>query len=148
MDHFINFGVCPQFIPLWEELSPVDHIRFFSRIKGLSTSEVEINTNFFLRAMGLDEYKDTLAKNLSSGNKKKLAATIAMIGAPQCIFFDEPTSGVDIVSKRKLLIGINAFVKNNGSSILYTTNSLDEAEDICHKIGIHFQLLISTESDY
>lgn len=78
-------------------------------------------------------FKNTLAKNLSGGNKRKLCCAQAIILSPRVLFLDEPTSGVDPVSRRSL----NRMIKKmKMASVLLTTHRMDEAEQLCDKIAI------------
>ena len=77
--------------------------------------------------------KDTLAKNLSGGNKRKLCCAMSLIMCPRVEFLDEPTTGVDPVSRRALVRMIRRMKK---SSVLLTTHRMDEAEQLCDKIAI------------
>jgi len=74
--------------------------------------------------------------NLSGGNKRKLTVAIALIGGPSIQFFDEPTSGVDPISRRFLWNTIKQGLRINESAVVLTTHSMDEAESLCNKIGI------------
>jgi ABC-type multidrug transport system ATPase subunit len=78
-----------------------------------------------IETLELKEFKDTVCKNLSGGNKRKLCCAMSLIICPQILFLDEPTTGVDPVSRRALNRLLH---KMNKSSILLTTHRMDEAE--------------------
>ena len=86
--------------------------------------------------MQLDAYVKTKAGKLSGGNKRKLCVAIALIGGPNMQFFDEPSSGVDPISRRYLWNTIQQGLKLNNSAIVLTTHSMDEADSLCSKIAI------------
>ena len=86
--------------------------------------------------MQLDAYKLVKSKNLSGGNKRKLCVSIALIGGPDMLFFDEPSSGVDPIARRFLWNTLIQSLKLRNASITLTTHSMHEAENLCSKIGI------------
>lgn len=88
---------------------------------------------FIKETLDLQEYAETRATNLSGGNKRKLCCAISLIGCPSVEFMDEPTTGVDPVSRRSLFDMIKALDK---SAIILTTHRMDEAESLCDNIGI------------
>ena len=81
----------------------------------------------------LTYFKDTVATNLSGGNKRKLCCAMSLIMCPRVEFLDEPTTGVDPVSRRAL---VRMVKKMKMSSVLLTTHRMDEAEQLCDKIAI------------
>ena len=105
-------------------------------IKGLRGSQIRDAVEYFMRIMQLNAYRETMAVNLSGGNKRKLCVAIALIGSPCLQFFDEPSSGVDPIARRFLWNTIQQGLRINSSAVLLTTHSMDEAESLCHKIGI------------
>jgi ATP-binding cassette subfamily A (ABC1) protein 3 len=86
--------------------------------------------------MQLTSYVNTKAINLSGGNKRKLCVSIALIGGPDLLFFDEPSSGLDPIAKRFLWNSLKDNLQKKNSSIVLTTHSMEEAETLCNKIGI------------
>lgn len=86
-----------------------------------------------MQNLDLIPFKNTLAKNLSGGNKRKLCCAQAIMLSPRVLFLDEPTTGVDPVSRRSL----NRMIKKmKMASVLLTTHRMDEAEQLCDKIAI------------
>jgi ATP-binding cassette subfamily A (ABC1) protein 3 len=101
-------------------------------IKGLSISELVEQKEYLIKAFSLGEYS-VVADHLSGGNKRKLCAGMAIIGAPSLLFLDELTTGVDPVAK----INITRCLKNlPNHSILLTTQRMEEAEGLCEWIAI------------
>ena len=104
-----------------------------ARIKGLSDKEFTNNKNLIINTLDLQEFAQIRAQNLSGGNKRKLACALTLILSPKIEFLDEPTTGVDPVSRRSLFSMIKQ-LKN--ASILLTTHRMDEAEQLCDQIAI------------
>jgi ATP-binding cassette, subfamily A (ABC1), member 3 len=99
---FTTVGVCPQFNPLYDELTTSEHLEFFAGIKGLSGDQAREITNFYMKNLQLDEYKDIRSKKLSGGNKRKLCVAMSLVGNPSLVFLDEPSAGVDPIARRYL----------------------------------------------
>lgn len=119
-----NVGVCPQFNILYEKLTITDHLTYFARIKGLEEHEIEHVLNYYYKILGLERYINVAAGVLSGGNKRKLVISMAMLGNPKAIFLDEPSSGVDPISKRYLWKSFSVTTNNNNSSMVLTTQSM------------------------
>ena len=94
-----------------------------------------------MKTMQLEQYCKTKTKNLSGGNKRKLSVCNALIGNPEVLFFDEPSSGLDPIAKRYLWNTLQINQNIRGSSIIVTTHSMNEAESLCNKIGIYMYKL-------
>jgi ATP-binding cassette subfamily A (ABC1) protein 3 len=108
-------------------------MNFVASLKGISGARRESVKRLIMETLELNFFKDTIAKNLSGGNKRKLCCAQALMLCPKVLFLDEPTSGVDPVSRRSL----NRMVKKmTMASVLLTTHRMDEAEQLCDKIAI------------
>ncbi|GMF30329.1 unnamed protein product [Phytophthora lilii] len=95
-----QIGYCPQFDALIDLLTVREHLELFAKIKGVSSSDLNFVVNKKMEQLNLTAFKDKLAGSLSGGNKRKLSVAIAMIGSPKILFLDEPSTGVDPVSRR------------------------------------------------
>ena len=104
-----------------------------ARVKGLTNEEFKNNMNLIVHTLDLGDYIDVRAGNLSGGNKRKLCCALTLLVSPKIEFLDEPTTGVDPVSRRSLFKMIKRLEE---SSILLTTHRMDEAEQLCDQIGI------------
>jgi ABC-2 type transport system ATP-binding protein len=85
--------------------------------------------------VSLDEKADTWVKNLSGGQKQRLAVACALVGDPQLLFLDEPTTGLDPQSRRQLWEVIRSY-RDTGRTVLLTTHYMDEAERLCDRVAI------------
>eukprot|EP00356_Strombidium_inclinatum_P011253 CAMPEP_0170509702 /NCGR_PEP_ID=MMETSP0208-20121228/65359_1 /TAXON_ID=197538 /ORGANISM="Strombidium inclinatum, Strain S3" /LENGTH=288 /DNA_ID=CAMNT_0010793085 /DNA_START=1033 /DNA_END=1895 /DNA_ORIENTATION=- len=131
--HLRNMGMCPQVNTLWDVLTVDQTLRHVGRIKGLLPADLEFEIAFIQNLLDLTEFTHTRSGELSGGNKRKLVCAVSLIGCPKIEFLDEPTTGVDPVSRRALF----KMLKNlRESSVVMTTHRMDEAEALCDNIAI------------
>lgn len=124
----------PQRFGLYEDLTVDENIRFYADLFGVKRAGREERSTELLQAAGMSEFRKRLAGKLSGGMKQKLGLVCALIHRPKVILLDEPTTGVDPVSRRdfwRILYGLAA----NGVAILTSTAYLDEAER-CHRVAL------------
>merc|ERR1719478_1776793 len=103
-----SIGFCPQFNAIFDKLTAREHLELFAAIKGYSAKEAQPFIQQMLESIYLSQYADKLAGTYSGGNKRKLSTAMALIGGPSVVFLDEPSSGMDPVSKRFMWNFINA----------------------------------------
>ncbi|KAI8610816.1 hypothetical protein BC830DRAFT_1143991 [Chytriomyces sp. MP71] len=127
-------GICPQFDILWEDLTVEEHLYFYARMKGATKQVEDAYVNQALANVSLTSLRFRLSKRLSGGEKRRLSIAIALIGTPKVVFLDEPTTGLD-PEVRRLIWSIVHEAKKDKAVIL-TTHSMEEAEALCHRIGI------------
>ena len=129
-----RIGYMSQRFSLYERLTIDDNIRFFGGIYGLRGKAFDERRQFVLRMAGLEGRERTRTSDLAGGWRQRLALGCAILHQPAIVFLDEPTGGVDPLSRRQFwdLIGNLA---QSGTTVLVTTHYLDEAEH-CHRIAI------------
>merc|ERR1712228_467146 len=127
-------GYCPQFDAIFDLLTAREHLTVYGMIKGLTKDDVEKQAETLMESLTLSPYADKRAGTYSGGNKRKLSVAMAMIGSPPIVFLDEPSTGMDPVSKRNMWQFISETM--NGRSVILTTHSMEECEALCHRIGI------------
>jgi ABC-2 type transport system ATP-binding protein len=129
-----RIGYMSQKFSLYEALTVDQNIRFFGGIYGLSRERLEARRQFVLEMAGLAGRGNTLTRELPGGWRQRLALGCAILHEPSIVFLDEPTGGVDPLSRRRFwdLIGD---LSRQGVTVLVTTHYLDEAEH-CHRIAI------------
>src|SRR5688572_32109899 len=129
-----RIGYMSQKFSLYEALTVDENIRFFGGIYGLSRDRLEVRRQFVLDMAGLAGRGNTLTRDLPGGWRQRLALGCAILHEPAIVFLDEPTGGVDPLSRRQFwdLIGD---LSRQGVTVLVTTHYLDEAEH-CHRIAI------------
>ena len=116
-------------------LTPWDHVYNWLQIRGQNRSQAKINTKTILENLELYDVKDRPAMNLSGGMKQKILVAMAMATDAQLLFLDEPTIGLDPISRRQVWSAIKKW-KTQGKSILLTTHYMDEAEMLSDRIAI------------
>ncbi|XP_030889430.1 LOW QUALITY PROTEIN: ATP-binding cassette sub-family A member 3-like [Leptonychotes weddellii] len=129
-----NLGFCPQDNILFSELTVSEHLYFYCVIKGVPPEIRLTEINKMLTSFGLLEKHDALAKSLSGGMKRKLSIIIALIGGSQVVILDEPTSGMDPVSRRFTWNVLQQY--KHDRTILLTTHHMDEADVLGDRIAI------------
>ncbi|HEY9074937.1 MAG TPA: ABC transporter ATP-binding protein [Anaerolineaceae bacterium] len=132
-----SIGYMPQNFSLYPDLSVIENLNFFARLHGVKGQVKQQRIDEMLGFTRLAEFTGRRAGNLSGGMKKKLALACALIHNPQVLILDEPSTGVDPVSRRELW-AILARVVNQGVTVLVSTPYMDEAER-CSEVGIIYQ---------
>ena len=126
-------GYMSQLFTLYNDLTARENIRFYGQAYGLSRKQLRQRQADILDMAGLTGRENTLTSNLSGGWKQRLALGCAIVHEPQVVFLDEPTAGVDPISRREFWGLIYAMAKK-GVTVLVTTHYMDEAE-LCQRVG-------------
>ena len=132
-----KLGYMAQKFSLYGQLSVGQNLLFFSEIYGLTGDAQRFKVQQMVETFDLAPYLDTLAGDLPLGFKQRLALACAVMHEPQVLFLDEPTSGVDPVTRREFWNHIHGLA-NKGVTIIVTTHFMDEAE-YCDRIGLVFR---------
>ena len=129
-----RIGYMSQRFSLYERLTVDQNIRFFGGIYGLEGAQLEARRRFALEMAGLENRGQTQAADLAGGWRQRLALGCAILHEPPVVFLDEPTGGVDPLSRREFWTLID-HLSAAGVTVLVTTHYLDEAEH-CHRLAI------------
>lgn len=129
-----NIGYMSQKFSLYEDLTVVENIRFFGGIYGLSNADIKTKSESLLAQLGMESEAKKLVGSLPLGWKQKLSFSVAVLHRPKIVFLDEPTGGVDPVTRRQFWNLIYAAAQD-GITIFVTTHYMDEAE-YCNRISI------------
>ena len=135
MDKFRTIlGICPQHDVLFDDLTIREHLEMFCIFKGFSSDNFDNEINKTLHDFELDNIQNITAKNLSAGQRRKLSIAISLIGGSKVIFLDEPSSGMDITSRRNLWDILKR--QSEQKIIILTTHYMEEASVLGKRIGI------------
>jgi len=132
-----TIGYLSQRFSMYEDLTVLENIRFFAEVRGLSSSEWLPRSMEILDFVGLGKFKDRRAGQLSGGMKQKLGLATALVTRPRLLLLDEPTTGVDPVTRQdfwQLVIKLVGAREGDGVSVIISTPYMDEASR-CHRVG-------------
>ncbi|XP_017562806.2 uncharacterized protein abca12 [Pygocentrus nattereri] len=134
----INIGYCPQVDALDDLLTGEEHLYFYARIRGIAKREIDGVVNYLLKKLELSYHRQITSECYSCGTRRKLSTALALIGQPQLLLLDEPSSGMDPRSKRHLWKIISEEVKGKCAVVL-TSHSMEECEALCSRLAIMVQ---------
>jgi len=132
-----NIGYMTQRFSLYEDLSVIENLDFYAAIYGVPRKQRRRRLDEVIATTGLEDRRKQLAGTLSGGWKQRLALACSTIHEPPLLFLDEPTAGVDPVSRRAFWERIHA-IASEGTTIVVTTHYMDEAER-CHRLAFIFK---------
>jgi len=128
-------GVVPQEIALYEDLSARENLTFWGKMYGLRGAALKTRVDEVLALIGLaDRQKDRVSK-FSGGMKRRVNIGIALLHRPQVLYMDEPTVGIDPQARRNILDSV-VELNRQGTTVLYTTHYMEEAQELSHHIAI------------
>jgi ABC-2 type transport system ATP-binding protein len=133
-------GYLTQTFSLYLDLSVMENIRYVGQLRHVPEAEIQERAHRYLEAFDMDRFSERLAGQLSGGMKQKLSLVCALVAEPQILLLDEPTTGVDPVSRREFWDTV-AHLAGGGLTVLLATPYLDEAER-CHRVALIHQGLI------
>uniref|UniRef100_A0A8C2MH63 ATP-binding cassette, sub-family A member 3 n=1 Tax=Cricetulus griseus TaxID=10029 RepID=A0A8C2MH63_CRIGR len=129
-----SLGLCPQHDVLFDNLTVAEHLYFYAQLKGMSLQKCPEEVKQMLHILSLEDKRDLRSKFLSGGMKRKLSIGIALIAGSKVLMLDEPTSGMDAVSRRAIWDLLQQ--QKNDRTILLTTHFMDEADLLGDRIAI------------
>ena len=129
-----NIGYMSQKFSLYEDLTVYENIRFYGGVYGMKIAERKARTTEMLKRLDLTDYENRKIGDLPLGWKQKLAFSIAILHSPKIVFLDEPTGGVDPITRRQFWNLIYEAVEK-GITVFVTTHYMDEAE-YCDRVSI------------
>ncbi|KAH9249876.1 hypothetical protein BASA81_012367 [Batrachochytrium salamandrivorans] len=130
-----RMGVCPQHDVLWDQLTAKEHLELFSLIKGIARKDIPAETRKRLEQVKLLSASNSYSGGYSGGMKRRLSIAIAMLGDPALVYLDEPTTGMDPVTRRDVLSMISDS-KNPNRVIILTSHAMEEVEMLADKIVV------------
>ncbi len=129
-----RIGYMSQFFSLYNDMTVRENFRFYGGIYGLSRAQISGRMNYYLDKLDMKSFENMLLKNIPLGWKQKLAFSLANIHKPDIIFLDEPTGGVDPITRRQFWELIYE-ASHQGTTVFVTTHYMDEAE-YCERVSI------------
>jgi ABC-2 type transport system ATP-binding protein len=138
------FGFVPQDFSFYQELSPVENLEFFGAWAGLNKTQIADRTDELLTILGLNDVRTKAVEKFSGGMKRRVNLAIGVIHDPQVLFLDEPTVGVDVQTRQAIISYLHQLNKS-GTTLIYTSHQLNEAEDLCEQIAMIDQGKIITQ---
>ncbi|RVE58102.1 hypothetical protein OJAV_G00206000 [Oryzias javanicus] len=131
----IYIGYCPQVDALDDLLTGEEHLYFYARIRGIPKREIDGLVNYLLKRLELNYHRNIITDGYSCGTRRKLSTALALIGHPQILLLDEPSSGMDPRTKRHLWKIISEEVRGK-SAVVLTSHSMEECEALCNRLAI------------
>ncbi|KAG8276976.1 hypothetical protein J6590_052894 [Homalodisca vitripennis] len=130
-----NVGYCPQENAFTNDMTVHETLTFIAKLRGIPRGEVSDEVERWMKVLGIEQHSRKLTGALSGGTKRKLSTSMSLIGDPVVVFLDEPTTGVDPVSKRNLWDLVQAR-QRAGQSLVMTSHSMEECEALCTRLTI------------
>lgn len=128
------FGFVPQDFSFYHELSPAENLEFFGAWAGLDQNQIEQRTDELLQVLNLNDVRNKPVVRFSGGMKRRVNLAIGVIHRPQVLFLDEPTVGVDVQTRHAIMEYLQQ-LNEQGTTLIYTSHQLSEAEDLCKHIA-------------
>ncbi|XP_027626792.1 ATP-binding cassette sub-family A member 3 [Tupaia chinensis] len=129
-----NLGLCPQHDVLFDNLTVTEHLYFYAQLKGLSRQKCPEEVKQMLHTLGLEDTRDSRSRFLSGGMRRRLSIGIALIAGSKVLLLDEPTAGMDAISRRAIWDLLQQ--QKSDHTILLTTHFMDEADLLGDRIAI------------
>jgi ABC-2 type transport system ATP-binding protein len=129
-----SIGYMSQKFSLYEDLKVWENIRLFAGIYGLNDDQIKFRTDELLKILGIEHERNSIVGSMPLGWKQKLAFSLAIIHEPRVVFLDEPTGGVDPMTRRQFWELIYKAAER-GITVFVTTHYMDEAE-YCNRVSI------------
>lgn len=130
-----NIGVVPQDLALYPTLNTYENLRFVGKMYEIPKAELEGKIEKYVELFGLKPYAKRKLGTYSGGMKRKVNLIAGILHEPKLVFLDEPTVGIDIQSK-KLIIDFLKDLHARGTTIVYTSHNMEEAEMLCTRVGV------------
>lgn len=130
-----RIGVCPQGDALYENLTARENLVFFATVQGVPKAERAARATELLAMIGLTDRADHIVAGYSGGMRRRLNLAAALVHKPELVLLDEPTAGVDPHSRSAIYAIVEA-LRAAGTTVVYTTHSMDEAQRLCDRVAI------------
>ncbi|MBU8870283.1 MAG: ATP-binding cassette domain-containing protein [Gemmatimonadales bacterium] len=128
-------GIVPQEIALYQDLAARDNLLFWGRLYGLAGKDLGRRVDELLELADLHQQAKQKVETFSGGMKRRLNLVAGLVHSPEILYLDEPTVGIDAQARSRILEMIRE-LSNRGMTVIYTTHYLEEAEQLCDRIGV------------
>lgn len=129
------FGFVPQDFSFYQELSPAENLEFFGAWAGLTKKQTDQRTTELLEVLGLQDVRNQPVEKFSGGMKRRVNLAIGVIHNPAILILDEPTVGVDVQTRHAIIDYLHK-INDAGTTLVYTSHQLSEAEDLCNEVAL------------
>ncbi len=129
-----GIGYVPQDFAFYDELTPMQNLHYFGAIHNLNKKTIEERAEEIFTILGISKVSDKKTKIFSGGLKRRINLAIGIIHKPSVLFLDEPTVGADVQSKHAMIEYLKK-LNNEGTTIIYTSHHMAEAEEFCDRIA-------------
>jgi sodium transport system ATP-binding protein len=130
-----NIGFLSTGTALYPRLSAQEMVEYFGRLNGLDETTLHKRVEDIFHRLNMNEFRDRRCDKLSTGQKQKTSIARTLIHDPQVMIFDEPTTGLDVMTARTI-IGFIADCRDRGKTVIFSTHIMSEVERLCDNIGI------------
>lgn len=130
-----RIGIVPQDLALYDDFSAYENLTFFGRLYGLAGSALRDRARDLLEQVGLTDRANHRVGTFSGGMKRRVNIAAGLVHDPKLLYLDEPTVGIDPQSRRRILDLVQS-LNARGLTVVYTTHYMEEAEELCDRIGI------------
>ncbi|MBL8087513.1 MAG: ATP-binding cassette domain-containing protein [Chthonomonas sp.] len=130
-----NIGFLSTSTALYQRLNPVEMLRYFGELYGMSKADTERRIEEIVAKLNIGEFMDRLCDKLSTGQKQRVSIARAILHDPPILFFDEPTAGLDVVTSQTILEFIED-CRNSGKTVIFSTHIMAETERLCDHVAV------------
>lgn len=130
-----RIGVVPQELAIYPSLTARENLQYFGGLYNIRGKDLNQRVQFALAALGLAGYADNRVDTFSGGMKRRVNLLAAVLHKPDVLFLDEPTVGVDVHSKKAIIAYLQT-LNRQGTTIVYSSHHLSEAQEFCSRVGI------------
>ena len=139
-------GFVPQEYAFYQELTPRQNLDYFGAMYNIPSGELKLRREDLLAVLGLSKAADKKVETFSGGMKRRVNLAIGIIHKPSVLFLDEPTVGVDVQSKNAIIRYLQE-INRQGTTIIYTSHHMTEAEEFCNRIALIDHGKVISEGD-
>lgn len=130
-----HIGIVPQDIALFPTLTATENLKIFGGIYGIENRILNKRIAYLLNLFGLEDHKNKKVDYYSGGMKRRINLIVGILHEPNLLLLDEPTVGIDVQSKNVIIENLQ-LLNSYGTTILYTSHNMEEAQQFCTKVGI------------